>query len=75
MKPREPSLPTHEWTRISYGEGYVAEGLKILKKPEIFYWPSVLKQGTLTRQSMTKQHHIIILKKLTMMHIWTISCS
>jgi hypothetical protein len=32
MKPRSPSLPFPELTRTCYGEGYVTEGLQILKK-------------------------------------------
>ena len=32
MKPRLPSLPVPELTRISYGEGFVAKRLQILKK-------------------------------------------
>jgi hypothetical protein len=32
MKPRLPSFPTPELTRINYGEGFVAERLLVLKK-------------------------------------------
>jgi hypothetical protein len=34
MKPRLPSFPFTELTRISYGERFVAERLQLLKRPE-----------------------------------------